>query len=549
MSSAREDWQKRVHDADVPETSTSPAGLPVSLLYSPPPEREDEHFRQRVGYPGQPPFVRGVDPIMYAREPWVMGMYSGKVSPSETNRRIKRLLAQGQQGFSIALDLPTQNGLDSDDPLAIGEVGKVGVPLDTVEDMIDLLDGIPLDKVAQIRTTANAIGPIMLALFVVAAEYHGYSPTDFRVMIQNDSLKEFVARGTFVFPPEPALKFSVDVIEYCSEHLPRWEPIEFCGYHIRDSGATAVQELAVSFGNAIAYLDEAVGRSLHIDDFGPSLFAFLGADIDIFEEVAKFRAARRIWDRIVSERYGAQDPRTRALNIFCYTLGSTQTAQEPFNNIARVAYQALSAILGGVQTLASSSYDEALQIPSDHAAHVSLRTQQILAYETGVTRSIDPLGGSYYVESLTDDVEAAVWAELEKIEAQGGAASVIASGWLQNYLGDAAYAMHRAIESGERRIVGVNAFTGNVPVEPELRTAKGSSDTLEDEQAQRLKAVRAARDEQHVSQALAQVTDAAAAEKNTVVPIIAAIRARASVGEVCSALAEHWGWYRDRRAH
>ncbi len=323
---------------------------------------------------------------MYRERLWVMGQYSGFGSAKQTNARIRQLLGEGQLGFSVALDLPTQLGLDSDDPRSVGEVGRVGVPIDSIRDMVDLLDGIPLDNVRQIRTTANAIGPLAVALFLAGAEAHGYRGDQFKVMLQNDVLKEYVARGTYIFPPDKGLRFSVDVIEYCARTLPHWEPIEFCGYHIRDSGSNAVQEVAIAVANGIEYIDSALGRGLGIDQFAESLFMFLSAHLDLFEEAAKFRATRRLWARLMRDRYGASDPSCR-LNLFVYTLGSPQTAQEPLNNIVRIAYQAMAAILGGVQTLATSAYDEALQLPSEEAVRVSLRTQQILAYETGVART------------------------------------------------------------------------------------------------------------------------------------------------------------------
>jgi len=494
-----------------------------------------------VGLPGQFPYTRGINPGMYREGLWVMGQYSGYASPKATNLRIRRLIEQGQRGFSVALDLPTQIGLDSDDPLARGEVGKVGVPIDSVEDMKELLQGIRLNEIRQIRTTANAIGPIIVALFVVASEELGFSPDEFRVMIQNDSLKEYVARGTYIFPPAAALRFSVDVIEYCSRNLPHWEPIEFCGYHIRDSGSDAVQEVAFAMANGFDYIDETLRRGLTIHDIGHALWLFLSAHLDLFEEVAKFRAARRVWARLLRDRYGAPEELCK-LNIFCYTLGSPQTLQEPLNNIVRVAYQALAAVLGGVQTLATTAYDEAVELPSDEAVKISLRTQQILAYETGAGRSADPLGGSYLVEHLTNELETAILKKLGEIEAQGGALRALESGWIGREIEEEAYRQQLAIESGERVVVGVNKFrvADDATVRHRLTTEAG----LEEEQVRRTVAVRAARDRKAHTATLEKVRLAAEGGENTIPALIDAVRARATVGEIGGVLKAVWGVHR-----
>ncbi|MCU1375820.1 MAG: methylmalonyl-CoA mutase, partial [Actinomycetia bacterium] len=459
-----EEWRRRHADRLVPgETgATTNSGIDVEAVYLPDSRGLTEvgraDYAERVGLPGEPPFTRGIWPGMYRERLWVMGQYSGSASPKATNVRIRSLIEAGQKGFSVALDLPTQNGLDSVHPFARGEVGKVGVPIDSRVDMEELLEGIDLSQITQIRTTANAIGPLAVALFVVGAEAHGYSPTDFKLLLQNDVLKEYIARGTYMFPPDAGLRFSVDVIEYCSRELPHWEPIEFCGYHIRDSGSTAVQELAIALANGRAYIDEALRRGLTIDEFAPSLYLFLAADLELFEEVAKFRAARRMWHDLMRKGYGATDPESWAAKIFVYTLGGSQAAREPQNNIVRIAYQTLAAVLGGVQTLATSSYDEAIQLPSEEAVRISLRTQQIAAYETGVTRTADPLGGSYYLEAMTDALEAQVHDYLAEIDRHGGPLQAIESGWLRLELDNAAYALARAVESGDRTVVGVNRF-------------------------------------------------------------------------------------------
>lgn len=536
-------WQASLPPAEQPPAGTETLSrIPLRPVYTPldaPEAGDPDGYLARIGLPGEPPYTRGIHPLMYRGGPWVMGMYSGHASPQETNRRIRSLLASGQRGFSVALDLPTQNGLDSDHPLAAGEVGRVGVPLDSLVDMCELLDGIDLRQVRQIRTTANAIGPIAVAMFVAAAEAHGYRPTDFRLMLQNDVLKEYVARGTYVFPPRHALSFAVDVIEYCARTLPHWEPIEFCGYHIRDSGADAVQELAIATANGIEYIQAAVARGLHIDEFGSRLFMFLSAHQDLFEEVAKFRAARRLWASLVAERFGAQRPETRRLNLFVYTLGSPLTAQQPLNNVVRVAYQALAAVLGGVQTLATSSFDEALGLPSDEAVQVALRTQQILAYETGVTRTADPLGGSYLVEHLTDELERRVRAYLAQIEDRGGALACLESGWIARELEAEAYRQQLAIDSGERVVVGLNRFQDDGSQRRHRPLA--TDPALEQVQIERVRRVRRERHQRASLDALAEVERAARDGVNTIPAILTAVRAHCTVGEICAALAEVWG--------
>lgn len=491
-----------------------------------------------IGLPGEYPYTRGATAAGYREKLWVMGQYSGHGSARESNKRIRSLLAQGQRGFSVALDLPTQLGLDSDDPSAEGEVGRVGVPIDSIHDMVELLDGIRLDEVRQIRTTANAIGPFAVALFVAAAEKHGFRGDQFKVMLQNDVLKEYVARGTQIFPPAHGLRFSVDVIEHCARELPHWEPIEFCGYHIRDAGSDAVQELAIAMANGLEYIDATIRRGLGIDDFAGSIYLFLSAHLDLFEEVAKFRAARRLWARLLRDRYGAQDA-TGRLNIFVYTLGSPQTAQEPLNNIVRIAYQSLAAVLGGVQTLATSAYDEAIQLPSDEAVRISLRTQQILAYEVGVARTVDPLAGSYLVEDLTDRLEEAVRRALARIEEMGGALAALESGWVAAEIEEEAHRQQQLIENGERVVVGVNRFQSEdgASLQHRVRT----DPRLEREQVQRLQALRASRDRTVVEHALSALRSAARGDENTVPAVMAAVQAEATIGEVFEALKSVWG--------
>ncbi len=520
--------------------TVTPSGIPLESWYGPD-DLEGIDPETDIGAPGRFPFTRGIRPDMYRQGLWVMGQYSGYATPRETNARIKSLLAQGQKGFSIALDLPTQNGLDSDDPLAKGEVGKVGVPIDSLADMEELLDGIPLHQLHQIRTTANSIGPIAAALIIAASERLGATPHDFRVMFQNDVLKEYVARGTQIFPPRRGLEFSIDLVEYCARNLPHWEPIEFCGYHIRDSGANAIQEVAIAAANGIEYIEAALRRGLSVDDFAPNLFMFLSADLDIFEEVAKYRAARRMWAHLMRDRYGAADPNSHALNIFVYTLGGSLTAQEPMNNLSRVAFEALAAVLGGVQTLATSSYDEAIGLPSAEAAHLSLRAQQIIALETGVPRTADPLGGSYFVEWLTDRLHRKILEYMGRIADRGGALAALENGWIGAEIEREAYGLQRGIDDGTRPRIGVNRFADSVPTPT---TAFAIANEGEDEQVEKLRRLRAHRDNPHVEAALAEVREAAATGRNSMQPILRAVRRYATVGEITSVLREEWGTYR-----
>jgi methylmalonyl-CoA mutase N-terminal domain/subunit len=489
--------------------------------------------------PGAFPFTRGRTPGGYHDGLWVMGMYSGYGTPAETNARFRRLLEAGQTGLSVALDLPTQMGLDSDDPRADGEVGKVGTPLDTVDDLLALLDGLPLERVRQMRTTANAIGPIFAAFALVALEELGIDPQSLRVMLQNDPLKEFSARGTFIFPPSASLRLAVDVVEHFAKAYPHWEPIEFCGYHIRDAGATAVQEVAIASANGIAYLDEARRRGVDITALAPSLFLFLSTGVDVFEEAAKLRAARRLWARILHELYGVPQE-AAAVNLFVYTLGGALTAQEPLNNVVRVAYEALAAALGGAQTLATSSYDEALGLPTSTAAHLALRTQQIAAHESGAAKVVDPLGGSYYVEELTDRLEESVIEALVQIVDAGGAVAALESGLLANQIADSAYRYQQEVEDGTRAIVGVSVH----PVEPDgVAEVFKVPVELQRQQCGALAARRAARDGEAAARAVAAVADAVADGRNCMEPTIEAARARATLGEITAAIGSVVGFH------
>jgi methylmalonyl-CoA mutase N-terminal domain/subunit len=491
--------------------------------------------------PGEYPYTRGRSDRGYLDELWVMGQYSGFASPKKTNERFKELLAAGQTGLSVALDLPTQMGYDSDAPLAAGEVGKVGVPIDTVDDLVVLLDGVPFERVRQIRTTANGIGPIFAAMFLEALDELGVAPETFRLIVQNDPLKEYIARGTYIFPPEAGLKLAVDVIEYFAAEVPHWEPIEFCGYHIRDAGGSAVHEVAIATANGIAYLDAALARDVDIERITHSLYLFLSAGIDIFEEAAKLRAARRIWAKLLSERYGVPDDRA-AINLFVYTLGGALTAQEPLNNVIRVTCEALAAVLGGAQTLATSSYDEALGLPTPEAARVALRTQQVVAHESGAARVVDPLGGSYYLEALTDALEAAIVEQTAEIADWGGAAAAIASGHLHRLLADSAYAHQTAVEDGRLKVVGVNVHATDE--RSDMRSVFRIDPAIEQDQRTSLARRRAERSAEVVERALADVTRAAQESANVIPSIRAAARARATLGEITIALEREYGRFK-----
>ncbi len=519
------------------------SGIPINALYTPESiSNNPDHYLKEINFPGQFPFVRGVDPSMYRSNIWVMGMYSGFGSAEEANKRYRYLLEQGQTGFSIALDLPTQVGYDSDYELSEGEVGKVGVAIDSLEDIERLFDGVAFDKVRQIRTTANGIGPLMVALLVAYAEKQGIDPNNIKIFLQNDVLKEYIGRGTYIYPPKPSVKLSADVIEYCSKHLPSWVPIAFSGYHIRDSGSTAIQELAFSLSNAIAYIDETLSRGVNIDDFAPKVFTFLASSVDFLEEVAKFRAARRIWAKLMKEKYGAKNPDSMRYRIFAYTLGGALTAQQPLNNIVRVTIETMAAALGGVQTVATSSFDEALGLPTEEAVTVALRTQQVVAEESGVTNTIDALGGSYAIESLTDRIEEEVMKELERIEQLGGAVACIEQGIFQKELAETAYRYQKNVESGKEVLVGVNKYKVEEDLDIPVFEVNEES---EKRQIERLKELKARRNEERVKETLQLIKEAEEKRENVIPAMIEAVKAYATVGEISDVLRDIYGIYQD----
>ena len=494
-----------------------------------------------VGFPGEFPFTRGVHPSGYRSRLWTMRQYAGYGSAAESNARFRYLLGQGQTGLSVAFDLPTQIGLDSDDPLARGEVGRVGVAINSLEDMEAMLEGIPLDRVTT-SMTINATAAILLALYVAVAEKQGADLRKISGTVQNDILKEYIARGTYIFPPGPALRIVTDIFEFCHEHVPEWNTISISGYHIREAGSTAVQEIAFALSNAIAYVEAARTRGLAVDDFAPRLSFFLNAHNDLLEEVAKFRAARRLWARIMRERFLAQDPRSLMFRFHTQTAGSTLAAQQPDVNVVRVTLQALAAVLGGTQSLHTNARDEALALPTESSALLALRTQQIIAFESGVPNVVDPLGGSYYIEDLTNRLEEQTRAYIARIDAMGGTLRAIETGFIQREIQQSAYEYQKGIEACERVVVGVNKHTSGEKAKlPLLRI----DPEIERTQVERLKSLRARRDAAKVEAALREVEMTARSERNLMPAILDAVKVYATVGEISATLRSVFGEYRE----
>jgi methylmalonyl-CoA mutase, N-terminal domain len=494
--------------------------------------------------PGEYPFTRGPYPDMYRGRPWTIRQYAGFASAEESNARYRYLLERGQTGLSIAFDLPTQLGYDSDDPRALGEVGRTGVAIDSLADMEILLAGIPLAEVST-SMTINAPASLLLLLYELVAEGQGVAPAELRGTVQNDILKEYIARGNYIFPPRPSMRLTTDLFAYCAERVPHWNTISISGYHIREAGSTAVQELAFTLANGIAYCGAAVEAGLSPDEFGARLSFFFNAHNHFFQEVAKFRAARRLWARIMRERFGATNPKALALRFHAQTGGSTLTAQQPENNVVRVAIQALSAVAGGAQSLHTNSFDEALALPSEHAAHVALRTQQILQAEAGTTDTADPLGGSYFVEALTDELEARAWELIERVDELGGAVAAVEAGFVQEEIERAAFEFQQQVEAGEREIVGVNAFVEASDERVELLHIDPEA---ERRQLERTARVRAERNAGEVAAALTAVRAATRGDANLLPVMREALRARCTVGEICETLREEWGMYDALRA-
>lgn len=502
---------------------------------------EDFDYGEKLGFPGQYPFTRGVQPTMYRGRLWTMRAYAGFATAEETNARYKYLLEAGQTGLSVAMDLPTQIGLDSDHELSHGEVGKVGVAIDSLADMEALFDGIPLDKVST-SMTINGPAAVLLAMYVAVAEKQGVKPEALKGTIQNDILKEYIARGTYIFPPRPSMRLITDTFEYCSKNIPKWNTISVGAYHIREAGASEVQEIAFAFANAMAYIDAAIKAGQKVDDFAPGISWIFTAGLDFFGEVAKFRAARRLWARIMKERYGASVPKAQMLRVHVHTAGSVLTAQQPLNNVVRITWQALSAVLGGIQSMACCAYDEAIALPTEESATLALRTQQLLAYESGVTDTIDPLAGSYYIETLTDKIEKEAYDYIDKIDRMGGAVAAIEQGYMQQEMAAHAYEYQHEVELGKRTVIGVNKFNDSKKLaEQEVLTADLS---VGERQIARLEKMKAARDNEAVKAALEKLREAAKGTENLMPYLIDAVKTYATLGEICGVLREEFGEYK-----
>jgi methylmalonyl-CoA mutase N-terminal domain/subunit len=522
------------------ERFTTPSGLPLERLYT------EESLagwdaEEALGYPGEFPYTRGIYPSMYRGRLWTMRQYAGFGSAAESNQRYRYLLSKGQSGLSVAFDLPTQIGMDSDHALALGEVGKVGVAIDSLEDMERLFDGIPLEKVST-SMTINATAAILLALYVAVAKKQGANLAKLSGTVQNDILKEYIARGTYIYPVRPAMRIVTDIFAWCQEALPKWNTISISGYHIREAGSTAVQEVAFTLADAIAYVQAALNAGLDIDDFAPQLSFFFNAHNDLLEEIAKYRAARRLWARLMRERFHARDARSLLLRFHAQTAGSSLTAQQPENNIVRVAIQALAAVLGGCQSLHTNSMDEALALPTEDAALIALRTQQIIAAETGVANTVDPVAGSYAIENLTNEIESGALAYIEKIDSLGGMLRAIESGFVQTEIQKAAYEYQRAVETKEQVVVGVNDFIAEEERGiPTLRI----DPQIEREQIQRLQALRGKRDSGKAKAGIAELERRAGTNENLLPAILGAVEAYATVGEISDALRRAFGEYKE----
>ena len=547
IKEARRKWEEKTVDKVISrfperkETFVTGSDIPVDRAYSPE-SFDEERWLDEVGFPGEYPFTRGVQPTMYRGRFWTMRQYAGFGTAEESNRRYKYLLEQGQTGLSVAFDLPTQIGYDSDDAMSVGEVGKVGVAIDTLKDMEILFEGIPLDKVST-SMTINAPASVLLAMYIVVGEKQGVSRDQLRGTIQNDILKEYIARGTYIFPPEPSMRLITNIFEFCSKEVPKWNTISISGYHIREAGSTAVQEVAFTIADGMEYVKTAVRAGLDVDQFADRLSFFFNAHNDLLEEVAKYRAARRIWATLMKEKFLAQSSKSMMLRFHTQTGGSTLTAQQPDNNIVRVAIQTLAAVLGGTQSLHTNSRDEALALPTEDSVRIALRTQQIVAHESGVANTVDPLAGSYYVEALTSRIYNEAMDYIEKIEEMGGMVKAIEKGYIQKEIQDAAYRYQKDVEKGDRIVVGVNKFTVKEEAPRDLLKVDPA---LRDLQVKKLARTKAERDNEAVKKALKALEDAAAKPDVNLMPlIIDAVREYASLGEICNILREVYGEYKE----
>ncbi|NTW06503.1 MAG: methylmalonyl-CoA mutase family protein [Syntrophaceae bacterium] len=539
----KENIQKSLNrEKERKEVFTSISGTPIKRLYTPL-ETADLNYNEELGYPGQYPFTRGVQPTMYRGRFWTMRQYAGFGSARESNERYRYLLNQGQTGLSVAFDLPTQAGYDSDHPLAMGEVGKVGVAIDYIGDMRELFRGIPLDKVTT-SMTINAPAIVLLAMYLAVADEQGVAYDKLGGTVQNDILKEITVRGQYIFPPRPSLKLSVDLIEYCFKNVPKWNSISISGYHIREAGSTAAQEVAFTILDGIAYVQACIDRGLGVDTFAPRLSFFFNSFTDVLEETAKFRAARRCWARIMKERFGAKDPRSMMMRFHVQTGGVTLTAQQPLNNIVRVALQTYAAALGGCQSLHTNSFDEALCLPTQEAVTVALRTQQIVAEESGATNTIDPLAGSYFVEAMTDKIESQVTEYIKEVDEMGGTLTAIDKGFIQKEIQQSAYRFQKEIENGERVYVGINKYT--MEDSPRLNLLSVDMKVGENE-ADKLREMRANRNGVKLKEALENLRKVSLDNKNVMPAVIEAVKADATIGEICNVWREVYGEYRPQQ--
>ncbi len=538
-----DDWRRELYDATPEregELNSTISGLPNDPLYGP--DNVEIDSENDLGYPGVYPFTRGVYPSMYRGKLWTMRQFAGFGTAAETNERFRYLLEHGQTGLSTAFDMPSLMGYDSDHPRSLGEVGREGVAVDSLDDMETLFSGIPLGEVST-SMTINSTAAMALAFYVCVAEQQGVPRAELRGTIQTDILKEYIAQKEWIFPPEPSMRLVVDMIEFCAEEMPRWHPVSISGYHIREAGSNAPQELAFTLANGFAYVEAAVERGLDVDDFAPRLSFFFNAHLDFFEEIAKYRAARRIWARELRERYGARNPRSWLMRFHTQTAGVSLTAQQPEVNIVRTALEAMSAVLGGTQSLHTNSFDEALALPTEHAVRIALRTQQVIAHETGVVNTIDPLGGSWYVEDLTNRLEKEAYDYFDRIDKLGGVIPAIKENFFQREIADASFRYQSEVEAKQRIIVGVNRYQAEE--EPPIELLRVDP-ALEDEQIARVQAVRARRDSGAVEAALAQLKEAASVEdRNLMPPIVEASRAYVTMGEMCESLREVWGVWRE----
>jgi methylmalonyl-CoA mutase N-terminal domain/subunit len=547
LAAMQRSWERERLEPALSKTKRDgmPSEFPHKPLYTPL-ENAAMDYAQDLGFPGDYPYTRGIYPSMYQGRLWTMRQYAGFGMPEETHHRFRYLLEQGQGGLLVAFDLPTQLGLDSDDPRALGEVGVVGVAVDSLRDMETIFRGLPLEQ-ATPSLTMNAAATVALAMYVAVAEQEGMEPSRITGTTQNDILKEFLARGTYIFPPRSSLRLTVDLIEYCTQHLPRWNFINICGYHLREAGSTLVQEVAFALANAITYIEACLERGLDIDVFAPRLAFNFSSTCDFLEEAAKFRAARRLWARLLRQRFGARQPASWMWRTGAGSAGSTLTAQQPENNIVRVALQALGAVLGGVQSFHTAAYDEALALPSERSALLALRTQQVLAYESGVAEVIDPLAGSYYVESLTNQIEEEVNRAIEQIESRGGMLLGIEQGWVQNDIAQAAYTYQRQVENGERTIVGVNRFQEDKELIP-IELHRPDPQVVQT-QIERVQSLRQERDNGQVERSLNLLKKEAQGSGNLMYPILEAVRAYATIGEICTVLRDVFGEFCQETAH